>query len=91
AGGVARGPQHAQPPAQASSFSRVVQIQAQMSERAVELLALPEDRPCLLLDVGCGSGLSGDHISEEGHYWVGLDISAAMLGPRIPSCPAAVP
>ncbi|XP_066835497.1 probable 18S rRNA (guanine-N(7))-methyltransferase isoform X1 [Anser cygnoides] len=50
-----------------------------MSERAVELLGLPEDRPCLLLDVGCGSGLSGDFISEEGHYWIGMDISPAML------------
>uniref|UniRef100_A0A8C3BY34 18S rRNA (guanine-N(7))-methyltransferase n=1 Tax=Cairina moschata TaxID=8855 RepID=A0A8C3BY34_CAIMO len=59
--------------------SRVMEIQAQMSERAVELLGLPEDRPCLLLDVGCGSGLSGDFISEEGHYWIGMDISPAML------------
>ena len=32
--------------------SRVVEIQSQMSERAVELLGLPGDRPCLLLDVG---------------------------------------
>ncbi|KAF1658794.1 putative 18S rRNA (guanine-N(7))-methyltransferase, partial [Aptenodytes patagonicus] len=59
--------------------SRVVEIQSQMSERAVELLGLPEDRPCLLLDVGCGSGLSGDYISNEGHYWIGMDISPAML------------
>lgn len=28
----------------------------------------------------CGSGLSGDFISEEGHYWIGMDISPAMLG-----------
>ena len=28
-----------------------------MTERALELLLLP-DRPCLLLDVGCGSGIS---------------------------------
>ncbi|XP_041069690.1 probable 18S rRNA (guanine-N(7))-methyltransferase isoform X2 [Carcharodon carcharias] len=27
----------------------------------------------------CGSGLSGDYLSEEGHHWVGVDISAAML------------
>ncbi|RMC10872.1 hypothetical protein DUI87_12584 [Hirundo rustica rustica] len=59
--------------------SRVVEIQSQMSERAVELLGLPEDRACLLLDVGCGSGLSGDYITEEGHYWIGMDISPAML------------
>ncbi|KAG8536487.1 hypothetical protein GDO81_026256, partial [Engystomops pustulosus] len=25
------------------------------------------------------SGLSGDYISEEGHHWVGIDISTAML------------
>ncbi|XP_033027558.1 probable 18S rRNA (guanine-N(7))-methyltransferase [Lacerta agilis] len=59
--------------------SRMIEIQSQMSERAVELLCLPEDRPCFLLDVGCGSGLSGDYISEEGHCWVGMDISSAML------------
>nr|XP_020659587.1 probable 18S rRNA (guanine-N(7))-methyltransferase [Pogona vitticeps] len=59
--------------------SRMIEIQSQMSERAVELLGLPEDRPCFLLDVGCGSGLSGDYLSEEGHFWVGMDISPAML------------
>ncbi|XP_067307616.1 LOW QUALITY PROTEIN: probable 18S rRNA (guanine-N(7))-methyltransferase [Pseudorasbora parva] len=62
-----------------SQNSRIIEIQTQMSERAVELLSLPEDQPCYLLDVGCGSGLSGDHLSEVGHYWVGVDISTAML------------
>ncbi|XP_048017729.1 probable 18S rRNA (guanine-N(7))-methyltransferase [Megalobrama amblycephala] len=59
--------------------SRIIEIQSQMSERAVELLSLPDDQPCYLLDVGCGSGLSGDYLSEVGHYWVGVDISTAML------------
>ena len=27
----------------------------------------------------CGSGLSGQALSEEGHYWVGVDISQPML------------
>ena len=30
-------------------------IQAEMSERALELLGLP-DEPCFVLDIGCGSG-----------------------------------
>lgn len=30
----------------------MIEIQTQMSERAVELLNLPEGKPCFLLDVG---------------------------------------
>jgi SAM-dependent methyltransferase len=55
-----------------------------MSERAIELLALPDDEPKYILDIGCGSGLSGDVIEEHGHMWVGVDISPAMLGTRVP-------
>jgi len=28
----------------------------------------------------CGSGLSGEVLTDLGHQWVGLDISTAMLG-----------
>ncbi|MEE6522756.1 hypothetical protein FKM82_021378 [Ascaphus truei] len=86
--GSVRRPEHLGPPElfyneeEARKYtrnSRMMEIQSQMSERAVELLCLPEDQPCLLLDVGCGSGLSGDYISELGHHWVGIDISSAML------------
>lgn len=59
--------------------SRMMDIQMQMCERAVELLLLPEDEPALLLDLGCGSGLSGSVLEEGGHAWIGMDISAAML------------
>ena len=38
----------------------MMEIQSQLSERAIELLTLPEDTPCFILDVGCGSGLSGE-------------------------------
>ncbi|KAM7261181.1 hypothetical protein ACFE04_026656 [Oxalis oulophora] len=63
-----------------TSSSRIIDIQAQLSERALELLALPDDGlPRLLLDLGCGSGLSGETISENGHHWIGLDISHSML------------
>lgn len=50
-----------------------------MCERAIELMALPEDETCLILDIGCGSGLSGAAIEDAGHLWVGVDISPAML------------
>jgi len=50
-----------------------------MTERALELLNLPEDQPSLILDLGCGSGLSGQVLEESGHYWVGVDLSASML------------
>lgn len=56
----------------------MIEIQVQMSERAVELLALP-DLPCCILDIGCGSGLSGQTLEEQGHCWIGVDISQAML------------
>ena len=58
----------------------MMEIQSTMSERAIELLALPEDTPCMVLDIGCGSGLSGQCLEEQGHFWVGLDISRDMLG-----------
>ncbi len=37
----------------------MVGIQREITERAIELLKLPSDRPSFILDVGCGSGLSG--------------------------------
>eukprot|EP00850_Spirogloea_muscicola_P011218 SM000069S20655 [mRNA] locus=s69:26030:28545:+ [translate_table: standard] len=63
-----------------TTSSRIVDIQARLTERAVELLALPDDGAArLLLDVGCGSGLSGEALTEAGHHWIGCDISPAML------------
>ncbi|MCJ1254974.1 Williams Beuren syndrome chromosome region 22 protein [Lignoscripta atroalba] len=54
-----------------------------MTHRALELLSLKS--PSLVLDIGCGSGLSGEILSDvdpaDGgpHVWVGMDISASML------------
>lgn len=59
--------------------SRIRLIQAQLADRAIDLLALPEGVPALLLDVGCGSGLSGECISNRGYHWIGCDISPSML------------
>ncbi|TGZ51117.1 hypothetical protein DBV15_12476 [Temnothorax longispinosus] len=54
-----------------------------MSKRATEVLVLPEDQSCLLLNIGCGSGLtSGSILEDQGHVWIGVDISSAMLGPH---------
>ncbi|MED6194378.1 hypothetical protein PIB30_027887 [Stylosanthes scabra] len=67
-----------------TSSSRIIEIQASLSERALELLDLPDDGiPKLLLDIGCGSGLSGEILSENGHHWIGLDISPSMLNVAI--------
>lgn len=58
--------------------SRMREIQTSLAERALQLLALPEGGS-FLLDVGAGSGLSGECITEHGHYWTGCDISKDML------------
>lgn len=66
-----------------TTSSRIQSIQASMTRRALELLSLEE--PSFILDVGCGSGLSGEILSavpeDEGgpHVWVGMDVSASML------------
>jgi 18S rRNA (guanine1575-N7)-methyltransferase len=64
-----------------TTSSRVQHIQAEMTLRALELLNLPESQH--VLDIGCGSGLSGEILTEEGHSWVGMDISASMLANAI--------
>ncbi|KAL7634177.1 UNVERIFIED_CONTAM: hypothetical protein RMT77_015506 [Armadillidium vulgare] len=83
-----RRPEHLAPPelyyneVEAKKYtqnSRIIEVQEKCSTRALELLALPDDEPCFLLDLGCGSGLSGEVITENGHYWTGFDISQAML------------
>ncbi|KAF5358367.1 hypothetical protein D9756_001423 [Leucocoprinus leucothites] len=59
--------------------TRNQQIQADMTYRALELLNLPPEKPAFLLDIGCGSGLSGEILDEEGYNWVGVDIAPSML------------
>ncbi|KAL5109699.1 putative 18S rRNA guanine-N 7 methyltransferase [Taenia crassiceps] len=52
-----------------------------MMKRRLENIprTLPEDQSAFLLDIGCGSGLSGEVLTENGHSWIGIDISQAML------------
>jgi 18S rRNA (guanine1575-N7)-methyltransferase len=61
------------------SSSRMVGVQREITERAIELLRLDSDTPALVLDIGCGSGLSGQVLEEKGHVWVGCDVSRDML------------
>ena len=61
------------------SSSRMIGVQREITERAIELLRLPDDKPSFVLDVGCGSGLSGKVLEERGHVWVGCDVSRDML------------
>ena len=35
--------------------------------------------PQILLDIGCGSGVSGAVLTKHGHAWIGCDISPDML------------
>ncbi|KAF1995199.1 bud site selection protein [Amniculicola lignicola CBS 123094] len=69
-----------------TTSSRIQTIQSSMTHRALSLLSLTS--PSLILDIGCGSGLSGEILSasaSEGtpggpHVWIGFDISSSMLG-----------
>ncbi|KAI9800571.1 MAG: hypothetical protein M1833_003229 [Piccolia ochrophora] len=66
-----------------TTSSRIQSIQSSMTLRALSLLSLSS--PSLILDVGCGSGLSGSILSSTSpsnggpHTWIGMDISSSML------------
>jgi len=59
--------------------TRMIVIQTQLARRALEILAIPRGKSKLLLDIGAGSGISGNVLGQYGHMWVGCDISKAML------------
>ncbi|ETN79608.1 EAP30/Vps36 family protein [Necator americanus] len=53
-----------------ASNSHIIKIQTEMAERALELLALPEEKSAFLLDIGSGTGISGGVLANYGHSWV---------------------
>ncbi|KAL8641565.1 MAG: hypothetical protein Q9228_001640 [Teloschistes exilis] len=66
-----------------TTSSRMQNVQSEMTNRALQLLGL--DSSSLVLDIGCGSGLSGEILSTISplkggpHTWIGMDVSASML------------
>ncbi|KAJ8603728.1 hypothetical protein CTAYLR_000235 [Chrysophaeum taylorii] len=61
-----------------TSSSRIINVQAEIASRCIELLNLESEKR-FILDIGCGSGLSGAALEAAGHEWVGCDISRDML------------
>ena len=57
----------------------MIGIQTQLAHRALQILAIPKGKKKLLLEIGCGSGISGNVLGSKGHMWLGMDISKAML------------
>ena len=62
-----------------SQSNRLKRVQLSLGKRSLELLQLPSNVPSYLLDIGCGTGLSGVPLSRAGHIWVGTDISTSMI------------
>ncbi len=56
-----------------TNCTRIIEVQADMAQRCLELIGVPDledeenQNPQLILDIGCGSGLSGEVISSWGH------------------------
>ncbi|KAI8832204.1 S-adenosyl-L-methionine-dependent methyltransferase [Chytridium lagenaria] len=65
-------PEHTAPP------EIVILWEDEAGKYTAKALNLP-DETCFVLDIGCGSGLSGECLEENGHIWVGVDISSHML------------
>lgn len=59
-----------------TSNTRIIFIQQQMAQRCLEL---SNKNGGFALDVGCGSGISGEVLRQHGFEWIGIDISPEML------------
>ncbi|KAA6429391.1 MAG: hypothetical protein FRX49_00785 [Trebouxia sp. A1-2] len=61
-----------------STCHQTSQLQEELTVAALQLLDLTA-APQFLLDLGCGSGMSGAVLTKNGHAWIGCDISSDML------------
>lgn len=59
-----------------SQSTRIIHAQQAMTERCLELSGKETG---FALDVGCGTGISGGVLEENGFVWVGVDVSYHML------------
>lgn len=57
--------------------SRMNKIQTEITSKCLEFLQL--EKPSMILDLGCGTGMSGRELGRNGHHWIGCDISREML------------
>lgn len=60
-----------------NNSSSLNNIQGRLTERCLEILGEPQDS--FILDIGCGSGISTEHILDSNNYVIGVDISTRML------------
>ncbi|KAM0687556.1 hypothetical protein COBT_001201 [Conglomerata obtusa] len=61
--------------------SRLNKIQRQITQRCLKHLEVENN--ALILDLGCGTGISGREISRNGYMWIGCDISRDMLNEAV--------
>ena len=68
-----------------TSCSRIQFIQERLAERALELLCLkPDDGAKVILDIGCGSGLSGSKLHSLPFSISGFHLNTQCANPIIP-------
>jgi 18S rRNA (guanine1575-N7)-methyltransferase len=66
-----------------TSSSRIIDIQAQMAQRCLELLALPPKRKFHILDIGCGSGLSGGEQNRRPMTFSAIQTAAQTIASHL--------
>lgn len=78
-------------PQEAERYTKVAKdtrVQHELASECLALLRLTE-RGALLLDVGCGGGLSSECVVQEGHFCVACDVNPEMIAQNSPERSAA--